>query len=330
MFDHKHTQDVTDAQSVKAAQQGGRFSRRQVLAGAATLIGAAAIPKVAYSAAQQLSKAEERQIMLNIMEHSTPAHPNLIGASMNRIAGHLMSAERRMWPATSSPDRDVITPADLIVPGEVSQNDPRYWLENRMLTIANKKSYIQTLFPQNSVGVTPPQQGSGIWHYALSLGDNHEKEYFKNRYLEKTPWFNWTTEHHLLAALFGGITGNPDDAVPLINGSYRNMPEVKQKVNKWKVHPILSQYSEDSLSTAAYIINTASPNINISDKELTALTLGALSVFYNARKDYSKSNIIIGAVNTTLIQKKGIPNYAHVERNNAYFPIDINFAFRRY
>ena len=134
---------------------------------------------------------------------------------------------------------------------------PQYWL---LLKIYEGDDYniFADEFGNPGLGVPPPPPSPlAGWYFARGLRDNSPDN-----------------ESDLLKALYIAATGSPEGAEPIINGTFMDVPGVRERVREWKRNG-QTVHSDEGEYLVAYSLNILR-EANFRDCELVELSLGVL------------------------------------------------------
>ena len=145
-----------------------------------------------------------------------------------------------------------------------------YWLLLKIYDIGY--NYLADETGDPGAGVPPPPYPpSPVWFFAKGLRKN-----------------NPDSESDLLKALYIAALGDPKWAEPVINGTFMDVPGVREKVTEWKEKHNFAPYSHEMNHFLAYNLNLLR-KADFRDKELVELSLLALRDLFN--NGHEKENV---------------------------------------
>ncbi len=180
---------------------------------------------------------------------------------------------------------------------------PHYWLLLKIYE--DNYNYYADEGGNPGMGVPPPPSPpSGVWYFARGLRDNSPDN-----------------ESDLLKALYIGATGSPQGAEPIINGTFMNVPRVREKVREWRErNQLSSDLDEEEHLLLAYNLNVLRA-VRFRDEELVELSLLALEDFYDGVRAPSKSDIYGAEIIADLTRRDKLPRYSIIERTGSSFVV---------
>ena len=189
---------------------------------------------------------------------------------------------------------------------------PHYWL---LLKIYNTDDYNVFADADGNPGLSvppPPYPPSGVWFFAKGLREN-----------------NPDSESDLLKALYIGATGSPQGAEPIINGTFAQVPGVRERAEEWRRRsPNPNAWSDEGANHYAYLLMTlVDTNEEFKDRGLVELSLGILPEFYadTIGPNNEKGLIYMAGIAFALTTKDRLAGYHIVNENLIDFPLNPRF-----
>ena len=289
-------------------------SRRGLLKG---LLGAGVLATmpfaVAYAQEKLISDEARDRIWANYPEMQDVV--DLINEDENlRGTGRTMSQfiQYALYPDQGISNRDNIAITTRKVPIE-DMDTPHYWL---LLKIYPRNVFNNSADDNGNPGVgvpPPPSPPSGVWYFARGLRDDSPDN-----------------ESDLLKALYIGATGSPEGAEPIINGTFAEVPGVRERAEEWRrSSPNPDALSEEGANYYAYLLLTlVDTNEEFINRELVDLSLGMLPEFYNdigGNNSEEKELIYRGGVASSLTEADRLAGFHYSIKNVTYFPQNVRF-----
>ena len=282
-------------------------SRRKFLNG---LLGAGVVASIPFESAfaqrrKRISDEARNRIWKN--------YPEMQGAidliNDNVDDGLIMYA---MWPVQEYYDpRGVPTSIDKI-PRE-DMDTPQYWLLLKIWNNSYNSTFEGERFLDGSNAGIPTlsfDDNKGVWYFARGLKSGSS-----------------TNESDLLKALYIGATGSPDGAEPIINGTFMDVPGVREKVREWREEFNFAPHSDEGNHLLAYNLNILR-NADFRDKELVELSLGLLGNFFRDVNLSEKERIYGEYIVTDLMRRDKLADYhiSYPETNTISFPLGVRIT----
>ena len=205
--------------------------------------------------------------------------------------------------------RGISTSIDKISSGDM--DTPHYWLLLKIHT--DDYNFFADADGDPGLDVPPPPSPpSGVWFFAKGLRDN-----------------NPDSESDLLKALYIAAVGDPQPVEPIINGTFMDVPGVREKVREWKEKYNFAPHSDEGNHLLAYNVNILR-KADFRDKELVELSLAMLDEFFRDFNfaDYAEKEQIYGAdIVWDLLKKKKLAGYhmLYLEEGEHLFPLAVRF-----
>ena len=225
-----------------------------------------------------------------------------------RGTGRTMSQfiEYALYPNQGISNRNNIAITTRKVPRE-DMRTPQYWL---LLKIYRGRAY--NLIAGRGVPPPPPSPLAG-WYFARGLRDNSPDN-----------------ESDLLKALYIAATGSPEGAEPIINGTFMDVPGVRERAEVWRRNsPRPDALSQEGAYHLAYLLMTlVDRDEEFGDAELVDLSLGMLPEYYLDRrrqKSEEMNSIYKGGVASRLVRAGKLACYHYRTNNMTSFPLNPDF-----
>ena len=203
-----------------------------------------------------------------------------------------------MYPSQGYSDPRGIPTSIRKIPRE-DMGTPHYWLLLKIYE--DNYNYYADESGNPGMGVPPPPYPpSGVWFFAKGLREN-----------------NPDSESDLLKALYIAAVGDPAPVEAIIDGTFMNVPGVREKVREWREkNQLSSNLDEEEHLLLAYNLNILR-KANFRDKELVELSLLALEDFYDEISAPSKSDIYGAETIADLTRRDKLQRYSIIKRTGA-------------
>ena len=165
-----------------------------------------------------------------------------------------------MYPSQEYSDPRGIPTSIRKIPRE-DMGTPHYWLLLKIYE--DNYNYYADEGGNPGMGVPPPPYPpSGVWFFAKGLREN-----------------NPDSESDLLKALYIAAVGDPQPVEPIINGTFMDVPGVREKVREWEKNNF-APHSDEGNHLLAYHVNILR-KADFRDKELVELSLAMLDDYFS-------------------------------------------------
>ena len=192
------------------------------------------------------------------------------------------------------PNQEISNPRNIpVTTKKIPKNDmdtPHYWLLLRICYPGTRTYKLIFEGSHDHLGIPTPIPGTGVWYFARGL---------KSRSPDN--------ESDLLKALYIAAVGDPQPVEPIINGTFMDVPGVREKVREWKEKGLTDHLdqSDEWIHLLAYHRNILT-KADFRDKELVELSLGMLMESFRDHSfaDEEKNHIYWQIVSKLLRMKK--------------------------